>query len=300
MVALPFDTQKAVLYARLIQAAYAMYDANKTNLTPAPSNDFPAGYELTAWVEMQDFFIFGSTGPVFYGFIAQSIQNANEAVLAIRGTDNDLEWWDDVASLGMQPFRVAGCGDVGMGWEKIYETLEIVERPTLGPASATSPKASLKAAGSFSAQVAEHLRRRAAANPAQAAAAAQTIEVTGHSLGAALATLYAAENALIHKISNPALYTFASPMVGSRDFVKKINALDLTSWRVINEQDVVRILPPGPNYEHINTAKPFSSIGIVGQSIGCCHAIATYLHLLDPSLLLEVDCLPTVPQSVPD
>lgn len=71
---------------------------------------------------MQDFFIFSSTGLVFYGFIAHSLRDPNLAIPAIRGTDNNLEWWDDASSLGMASFRVSNCGNVGLGWEKIYET----------------------------------------------------------------------------------------------------------------------------------------------------------------------------------
>ena len=198
-----------------------MYTNNPNNLTPPSSADFPPGYRLGAWIVMQDFFVFGSTGKVFYGFIAHSESDPNRAIMAIRGTSDDLEWWDDISSLGMQTFNVPNCGSVGMGWEKIYETLEIIERP-----SAAAAPSSLKAAGSFSEQVAEHMRRRAAA--LAPAAAAGSIEVTGHSLGAALSTLYAAYNSLTHKIPIiQALYTFASPMIGDPTFVGVFNGLKL-------------------------------------------------------------------------
>jgi hypothetical protein len=77
-----FNPSLAVLYGRFIQAAYSMYSNDPANLTPSPSPDFPAGYQLTAWIQMQDFFIFGSTGPVFYGFIAHSARDPNLAILA--------------------------------------------------------------------------------------------------------------------------------------------------------------------------------------------------------------------------
>ena len=32
-----------------------MYDAAPNNLTPPPSIDFPAGYDLVVWVQMRDF-----------------------------------------------------------------------------------------------------------------------------------------------------------------------------------------------------------------------------------------------------
>jgi|SRR5215469_8034745 len=82
------NPKAAVLYGQFVQAAYSMYGAAPNNLTPPPSPDFPAGYNLVAWVQMQDFII-GSTGPTFYGF------NPNQFALAIRGTSNGIEWWDD-------------------------------------------------------------------------------------------------------------------------------------------------------------------------------------------------------------
>src|SRR4029077_7018954 len=83
----PFNPKAAVLYGQFIKAAYSMYDP--ATLMPAPSVDFPSGYPLTAWVNMRDF-ILDSTDPVFYGFIAQSMTDASQFVLAIRGTSTGL------------------------------------------------------------------------------------------------------------------------------------------------------------------------------------------------------------------
>jgi hypothetical protein len=213
-------------------------------------------------------------------------------ILAIRGTSNDLEWWDDISSLGMAPFNVPNCGNVGMGWEKIYETLEIIEQPSTTAAAPLS----LKTVGGFSAQVAEHIRRHAA-TAALPAGTPPSIAVTGHSLGSALATLYAADNSLTHKAPKiEALYTFASPMVGDPTFVGVFNGLKLNSWRIINEQDVVRILPPGLNYRHVDTEVPLDSRGKVQQSISCCHSLASYLHLINPAMPLDSGCQPPPPK----
>ena len=62
MPGVPFDLNKAVIFGRFVAAAYTMYGQSPTNLTPQPSNDFPQGYKLTAWVQMQDF-ILDSTSP---------------------------------------------------------------------------------------------------------------------------------------------------------------------------------------------------------------------------------------------
>jgi Lipase (class 3) len=138
--------------------------------------------------------------------------------------------------------------------------------------------------------VAEHLRRRAGVTVGSALP--PSIEVAGHSLGAALATYYAAENALVHKIPNPALCTFASPKVGDQGFVDAFNRLGLTSWRIVNKQDIVPHLPPGLFYDHVDTQELFDSDKIVQPSFGCWHSLATYLHLLDSSFPIESNCQP--------
>ena len=89
---------------------------------------------------MQDF-VLDNTTPVFYGFMAHSNENLNQAVLAIRGTSNGIEWW----------VRVPGCGYVGLGFGRIYDTLE-----ECAAAAAAAP-CSLGHVGSFSAQVAAQM-----------------------------------------------------------------------------------------------------------------------------------------------
>jgi kumamolisin len=289
-----FDAKAAVLYGQFVQAAYSMYNAAPNNLTPPPSSDFPAGYDLVAWVQMQDFII-GSTGPTFYGFIAQSTADQNRFVLAIRGTSNAVEWWDDVNAVVLIPFRVPGCGSVGAGFARIYDTLEVVERPT-GPATAAIAAQSLRAIGGFSQQVANLVARHATVT-AQATgfAASAAIEVAGHSLGAALATLYTLDNAYTGKINNPALCTFASPAVGDSTFATAFNGLGLTSWRVVNAPDLVPKLPPQLlGFTHVDSLQQYSSTGKVTPSLSCWHALATYLSLIDPTLQPDPSCRLTI------
>jgi hypothetical protein len=239
---------------------------------------------------MQDFII-GSTGPTFHGFIAQSTADQNRFVLAIRGTSNAVEWWDDVNAALLIPFRVPGCGSVGAGFARIYDTLEVVERPT-GPATGAIAPQSLRSIGGFSQQVANLVARHAAVT-AQATgfAASAAIEVAGHSLGAALATLYTLDNAYTGKINNPALCTFASPAVGDSTFAAAFNGLGLTSWRVVNAPDLVPKLPPQIlGFTHVDSPQQYSSTGKVTPSLSCWHALATYLSLIDPTLQPDPSC----------
>jgi Lipase (class 3) len=283
-----FNPKAAILYGQFVKAAYSMYDP--ATLTPLPSADFPAGYELTAWVNMRDF-ILGSTDPVFYGFIAQSMTDATQFVLTIRGTSNGVEWWDDFNAAIKTPFKVPGCGSVGAGFARIYETLEVIERPT-GAATAPAVAQSLKSIGGFCQQVSALVRRHVAATARTTAGdASGSIEITGHSLGAALATLYTLENALTDKIPNPGLCTFASPFVGDLAFAAAFNRLGLTSWRIVNAPDIVPKLPPEIlGFKHVDTLQPYNSSGKVQPSLTCWHALATYLSLIDPTLQPDPDC----------
>ena len=284
----PFNPKAAILYGQFIKAAYSMYDP--ATLTPPPPADFPAGYQLTAWVNMRDF-ILGSTDPVFYGFIAQSTTDANRFVLAIRGTSNGVEWWDDVNAAIKTPFKVPGCGSVGAGFARIYETLEVIERPT-GAATAPAVAQSLKSIGGFCQQVSALVRRHVAATArATGRDTSGSIEVSGHSLGAALATLYTLENAFTNKIPNPGLCTFASPFVGDSAFAAAFDGLGLTSWRIVNAPDIVPKLPPEIlGFTHVNTLQLYNSSGKVQPSLTCWHAMATYLSLIDPTLQPDPDC----------
>ena len=281
----PLDAAEAARYGAFVDAAYAMFYSDPKNLTPK-AQGFPAGYEMIAWIQMSDFG-FGDVSPKFYGFIAQNITD-HSSVLALRGTSNPLEWWDDFHAMSV-PFRqVPNAGHVADGFDKIYDTLLVVEcAPAPGSVPATPP-------ASFATQVAGALRNKAALQSSELQVfdhALSSLVVVGHSLGAALCTLYVLENATKQLIVNPVLCTFASPRVGNASFVNTFNALDLTSWRIVNAPDFVPNLPPDIfGFQHINVLSLFNSTGKVKSSLSCAHDMATYLSLLDPALQPAADC----------
>ena len=77
---------------------------------------------------------------------------------------------------------------------------------------------------------------------------------TGHSLGAALATLAAARRFVEGKIPPAALYTFGSPRVGTTEFIRAFPPTFL-HCRVVNDQDIVPTVPPRTLniYHHVGT-----------------------------------------------
>jgi len=76
---------------------------------------------------------------------------------------------------------------------------------------------------------------------------------TGHSLGAALATLAAAR-----RPERAAVYTFGSPRVGDAAFR---DGYPLPAVRIVNHNDVVARLPPPLLYRHVGTLHYFDGDG---------------------------------------
>jgi triacylglycerol lipase len=84
---------------------------------------------------------------------------------------------------------------------------------------------------------------------------------TGHSLGAALATLagdrFVRERPVRALGELGGIYTFGSPLVGDRKFVDGFNArCGDRSFRFVNDQDsVTRVPPPLVGYRHVNNER---------------------------------------------
>ena len=87
--------------------------------------------------------------------------------------------------------------------------------------------------------------------------------LTGHSLGAALATLLAARLRVRDRPAIHGVYTFGSPRVGDRDFARHYNAvLENRTFRFVNHQDIVPRIPVRVlNYDHVGTLMYFDGRG---------------------------------------
>jgi hypothetical protein len=282
-----FDPVTAAHFGTFVAAAYDMYRADPSSVTPPVPDDFPAGHKLVAWVRMRDF-LFGSTEPLFYGFIARETANPRHFVLAIRGTTTMTEWFDNLASLGRIPFKSLDCGTVGAGFARIYDTMQIVDADGGGPSPFAAAR-SMHAPQSFSAQVGQLVDRLRTggsvpgASYLPAAGGPTEITVVGHSLGSALATLFVMEHARTetsgHRLG---LCAFASPRVGDDMFASSFDGLGVPSWNIINKPDLIPKVP----YE-------FAGFRHVGKEItidsgdgwpSTAHALRTYLHELDATV----------------
>ena len=151
--------------------------------------------------------------PIF-GFVAT---RPGAVFVSIRGTECPGEWLCDFEAVPAA--CEIGNGMVHEGFQKIYEVIQ--------ESALTNLKAVLNAG--------------------------DRVFVTGHSLGAALAILFA--NDAVSLSSNLQVCTFAGPRTGLSDFVHSFNERVPNTLRVVNRWDIVPNVPvPAPPlclYEHV-------------------------------------------------
>lgn len=94
----------------------------------------------------------------------------------------------------------------------------------------------------------------------------RTIWFTGHSLGAALATLGAARFGTVQ-----GLYTFGSPRVGDANFH---SGFHVKTFRFVNNNDIVARLPPPGPYRHVGELKHIDAYGRIHEDTGLLEQIA--------------------------
>jgi triacylglycerol lipase len=114
------------------------------------------------------------------------------------------------------------------------------------------------------AQALDHIWEPMRATIAQWHRPQQAILVTGHSLGAALATIAAArlrqDNRAVH-----GLYTYGSPRVGDRAFAQQFDRqFEQRAFRFVNHYDLVTRLPPRSlGYQHVGTSLYYDEAGVL-------------------------------------
>jgi len=87
--------------------------------------------------------------------------------------------------------------------------------------------------------------------------------VTGHSLGASLATLAVAKLRLEKDEPVNGLYTFGQPRTGDREFAKNFDAdFEKQTFRYVNNNDIVTRVPfRAMNYSHVGLFRYFDADG---------------------------------------
>ena len=254
-------------YGRFVEYAYEMYaesiqGGGAPNLTPPLPSDFPIDeYKLLTYLVADD--KFNQQYPTqFYGFYAVNINDPEEIIIAIRGTESIAEWESD-AEFALVPFsEVSGGGKVCQGFHEIFQTFAIMsEHSTIEERDFDFRKPV----------------QEMTANGVRAV-------MVGHSLGSALANLFSLDIvANATTTVNLDIYPFASPKTGDITFQQKYNATISSCTRVTNEPDFVPTLPPGSDYYPVGQNYEIDSTTSlnVKNSIPCYHSLLTYLFMLN-------------------
>lgn len=142
------------------------------------------------------------------------MEHDRDLVVAFRGSDSGADWFANFqASQDPGPFRSTGAHE---GFQDALYPAVIA--------------------------LTQHVRRAGASD--------QRVWITGHSLGGALASLYAGM-LLENRLDVYGLYTFASPRPGSPRFADQLNdRIRGPHYRVVNDGDVVPHVPPEPFFSH--------------------------------------------------
>ena len=264
------DPASAVTWGPFVQAAYDQYVSDPGESNPSAIKNMPSGYTLERTIQMSDF-IGPATSRVFYGFVAVG-GNPATAVVALRGTATKVEWWDDL-HWNLVPFtRVSNGGRSRRASTASITPLAPVSRPSKAVrrhrtrSRATSHTQPLKDSPSTS------IRRC----PSWSA---------GHSLGGALATLLVADTGREHTAQAASVDIRLAP-----------------TWAMPPSPPATALSVPCPggsttrstssrtsrstssdNYQPVTTGYAINSLKNAKWSLGCCHALNTYLHVLSPT-----------------
>lgn len=155
-------------------------------------------------------------------------------VIAIRGTEIDNLWGaltDWVENLEFFPVPDDSGGRIHEGFKELMaETWPVIE---------------------------------ARVREIQADGVPRTLWITGHSLGAGLATVAAERARRVAGFAVAGVYTWGSPRVGDETFKQKYTALGLAdnTYRLLNNTDIVQKIPPGEAYTHVGRLKFFDAAG---------------------------------------
>jgi len=223
---------------------------------------FPEGFELLHRIHGDDH----NGERELYGFWARSRQHPDLHVIAMRGTDDRAEWIENLKMNKADPDWLPG--KVEEGFWQIYRSLTTV--------------------GSHD-RLADTIRQ----------SGGQQWVIIGHSLGAALVTVLAAD--LLNDpggIKDPGrsiiLITLASPRVGNADFADFVSQGLEQSYRIVNLADIVPRVPGSwMGFRHVGSAYGFNSKNDPDfkSNLACDHSLETYLKELSPqSCRLAVHC----------
>jgi hypothetical protein len=185
------------------------------------------------------------------GIVAQNAADPADVFVAVRGTENVWEWVQDFKFLPRTFPCVPGSGLTEDGFTDMYMSF------SLTPGASTT-----------------FMKDVAALLPSNA-----MVTVTGHSLGAALATLLALDMA-VNTTLTTGIYTIASPRVGDLSFHNLFNHVVPNAYRIANRLDIVPKTPPPLLYFHVGDETDLIPSSVMKFDLACEHHLTSYLNML--------------------
>jgi len=187
--------------------------------------------------------------PVYFGFVLSS---KNHNIIVFRGTQRTVEWVLNInAVYAINDRKVASLlyGAIHPGFSTIYSNI--------------------------SAQTLEAAKKLNPSVPCY---------ISGHSLGAAIATLAAIDIAVnIPRLQKQVqLYTYASPRVGDRVFAREHNRVVPNSYRVVNLADAITLVPFTVFFktEYVHVGEEWAFLAQNGDVMPN-HVVDTYKSAID-------------------
>ncbi|XZO00435.1 MAG: lipase family protein [Microcoleus sp.] len=187
--------------------------------------------------------------PVYFGFVLSSKKHN---IIVFRGTQRTIEWILNInAVYATNDRKVASrlYGAIHPGFSTIYSNISV---QTLEAAKKLNPSV--------------------------------PCYISGHSLGAAIATLAAIDIAVnIPRLQKQVqLYTYASPRVGDRVFAREHNRVVPNSYRVVNLADAITLVPFTVFFktEYVHVGEEWSFLAQNGDVMPN-HVVDTYRSAID-------------------
>lgn len=258
-----FTNQQVVENAILISQTFNTYTQKPNELTPTPleNTDITQNWNIAGYINSNNGFfsdfIHKKNQEVFFGYLLQSKTNDSEYKVVIRGTANKSEWCDNFKSL--LEFH-KDIGWVESGFYDIYENMTL-----------TTLDGKTKAISQGLSELVDK---------------GSNLNITGHSLGAALATyiMYDVSRTVKNK-QNVDMCLFASPKPGNEKFSEDFQKIT-DNYVVYNySRDLVPDVPLEMiGYEDLENVKritPQSSEAIIKDEVASNHHVICYAAMLD-------------------
>lgn len=244
----PFNLEDAIMSAKVVLAAYHMYDAWLKADQPDQSS-FQWQCNLTSVKEYEliwaDWKLLGLIEEIEPFGIVASMDDGTICV-GFRGTKSFEDWVVDFEGMQTRYTFVPDYGSVHKGYWDVYASM----RHDISKAIASMQKP-------------------------------KRLFFTGHSMGAALSTLAVPDVIFENRINSSTTpcfhYNFASPRVGNLTFSSSYNQANVHTYRFVNVSDIVpNSVPPIFGellYEHVGT--PVSYTAHYG-SVAANHKMTAY------------------------